>query len=89
MAKHAVAAAASWSCCHASHGLSRKVTREQNKCSLGAAAFVVGYKGIIANNAHCFNKEREAVFTTIFPRIYARTYYAAMKSMEMANGRIR
>ena len=55
-----MAAAASWSCCHASHGLSRKVTREQNKCSLGAAAFVVGCKGIIANNAHCFNLEREA-----------------------------
>ena len=55
-----MAAAASWSCCHTSHGLSRKVTREQNKCSLGAAAFVVGCKGIIANNAHCFNLEREA-----------------------------
>ena len=55
-----MAAAASWSCCHASHGLSRKATREQNKCSLGAAAFVVGCKGIIANNAHCFNLEREA-----------------------------
>ena len=55
-----MAAAASWPCCHASHGLSRKVTREQNKCSLGAAAFVVGCKGIIANNAHCFNLEREA-----------------------------
>ncbi len=26
MAAHTVAAAASWSCCHASHGLSRKVT---------------------------------------------------------------
>ncbi len=60
MAAHTVAAAASWSCCHASHGLSRKVTREQNKCSLGAAAFVVGCKGILANNAHCFNLEREA-----------------------------
>ena len=55
-----VAAAASWSCCHASHGLSQKVTREQNKCSLGAAACVVGCKGILANNAHCFNLEREA-----------------------------
>ena len=55
-----MAAAASWSCCHASHGLSQKVTREQNICSIGAAAFVVGCKGIIANNARCFNLEREA-----------------------------
>ena len=55
-----MAAAASWSCCHASHGLSRKVTREQNKCSLGAAAFVVGCKGVIAKNARYFNFEREA-----------------------------
>ena len=60
MAKHAVAAAASWSCRDASHGLGRKNEREQSKCSLGAAAFVVGCKGIIANNARCFNLEREA-----------------------------
>ena len=55
-----MAAAASWSCRDASHGLGRKNEREQSKCSLGAAAFVVGCKGIIANNAHYFDLEREA-----------------------------
>ena len=60
MAAHTVAAAASWSCRDGSHGLGRENEREQNKCSLGAAAFVVGCKGIIANNARYFNLEREA-----------------------------
>jgi hypothetical protein len=60
MAAYTVAAAASWSCRDASHGLGRKNEREQSKCSLGAAAFVVGCKGILANNACCFNFEREA-----------------------------
>jgi hypothetical protein len=36
-AAHTVAAAASWPCCDGSHGLGLIVTREQNKCSLGAA----------------------------------------------------
>ncbi len=60
MAAHTVAAAASCSCCDGSYGLCRKVTREQSKCSLGAAACGLGCKAIIANNARYFNFEREA-----------------------------
>ena len=55
-----VAAAASWLCRDGSHGLSWKVTREQNKRSLGAAACALGRKAIIANSARYFNLEREA-----------------------------
>jgi hypothetical protein len=47
-------------CCDGSHGLGRKVTRQQNKRSLGAAACVLGCKAIIANSARYFNFEREA-----------------------------
>ena len=67
-----VAAAASWSCRDGSHGLSWKVTREQNKRSLGAAACALGCKAIIANSARYFNLEREAAAAAALDMAAAR-----------------
>ena len=46
--------------CDASHSLGRENEQSQNKCSAGAVTFILSCKGIIANNAHYFDLEREA-----------------------------
>ena len=73
-----VAAAASWPCRDGSHGLSRKVTRDLNKRSLGAAACVLGRKAIIENSARYFNLEREAAAAAALDMAAARQLWRVL-----------